>query len=126
MEPKPVANLREYSNYLTPQLGLLSGDTWSAAAIILRNLILNWLVIVPLLVLGVVIPQLFLLVVKGTGLAPPWKPFSSRTTTRSRRSRLYSGSSCNQRPFQLGLRFSAKAFGPSTVSSLRAMATKAG
>ena len=31
-----------------------------------------------------------------------------------------------QRPFQLGLRFSAKAFGPSTVSSLRAMATKAG
>src|ERR1700720_3259189 len=43
VEPKPVANLREYSNYLTPQLGLLSGDTWSAAAIILRNLILNWL-----------------------------------------------------------------------------------
>ena len=31
-----------------------------------------------------------------------------------------------QRPFQLGLRFSAKAFGPSTVSSLLVMATKAG
>jgi len=76
VEPKPVANLREYSNYLTPQLGLLSGDTWSAAAIILRNLILNWLVIVPLLVLGVGIPQLFLLVVKGTGLAPPWNRFA--------------------------------------------------
>ncbi len=30
------------------------------------------------------------------------------------------------RPFQLGLRFSAKAFGPSTVSSLLVMATKAG
>lgn len=71
-EPTPVANLREYSNYLTPQLGLFSGDTWSAAAIILRNLILNWLVIIPLLVLAVGIPQLFLLVVKGTGLAPPW------------------------------------------------------
>jgi len=31
-----------------------------------------------------------------------------------------------QRPCQLGLRFSAKAFGPSTVSSLLVMATKAG
>jgi hypothetical protein len=28
-----------------------------------------------------------------------------------------------QRPFQSGLRFSAKAFGPSMVSSLRVMAT---
>lgn len=71
-EPTPVANLREYSNYLTPQLGLFSGDTWSAAAIIVRNLILNWLVIVPVLVLAVGIPQLFLLVVKSDGLDPSW------------------------------------------------------
>jgi hypothetical protein len=77
-EPKPVANLREYSNYLTPQLGLFSGDTWSAAAIILRNLILNWLVIIPLLVLGVGIPLLFLLVVKGPGLEPPWNQWALR------------------------------------------------
>jgi hypothetical protein len=75
-EPKPVANLREYSNYLTPQLGLFSGDTWSAAAIILRNLILNWLVIIPLLVVGVGIPLLFLLVVKSPGLAPPWNRYA--------------------------------------------------
>jgi hypothetical protein len=71
-EPTPIANLRVYSNYLTPQLGLFSGDTWSAAAIIVRNLILNWLVIVPVLVLAVGIPQLFLLVVKSDGLAPSW------------------------------------------------------
>jgi len=32
----------------------------------------------------------------------------------------------DQRPFQLGLRFSAKALGPSIVSSLRVMATNAG
>lgn len=32
----------------------------------------------------------------------------------------------SQRPFQFGLRFSANALGPSTVSSLRAMATKEG
>jgi hypothetical protein len=78
VEPKPVANLREYSNYLTPQLGLFSGDTWSAAAIILRNLILNWLVIIPLLVLGVGIPLLFLLVVKSAGLEPPWNQCALR------------------------------------------------
>jgi hypothetical protein len=71
-EPAPVENLREYSNYLTPQLGLFSGDTWSAAAIIVRNLILNWLVIVPVLVLAVGIPQLFLLVVKSDGLELAW------------------------------------------------------
>jgi Patatin-like phospholipase len=77
-EPKPIASLREYSNYLTPQLGLFSGDTWSAAAIILRNLMLNWLVIVPLLVLGVGIPLLFLLVVKSPGLEPPWNQYTLR------------------------------------------------
>ena len=32
----------------------------------------------------------------------------------------------DQRPFQFGLRFSAKARGPSTVSSLLVMATNAG
>jgi hypothetical protein len=48
-EPNAVDQLREYSNYLTPRKGLFSGDTWSAVATILRNLILNWLIIVPAL-----------------------------------------------------------------------------
>ena len=34
-EPGPVGHLREYSNYLTPRLGLLSGDTWTVAAIVM-------------------------------------------------------------------------------------------
>ena len=42
-EPEPVNHLRSYSNYLTPQLGLLSADTWTLVAIITRNVILNWL-----------------------------------------------------------------------------------
>ncbi|MEO8673373.1 MAG: patatin-like phospholipase family protein [Tahibacter sp.] len=62
-EPGPVDRLREYSNYLTPHLGLLSPDTWSAAAILIRNLVLNWLVILPLLGLITVVPQFVLLVV---------------------------------------------------------------
>src|SRR5882724_4933647 len=39
-EPSPVAKLREYSNYLTPKVGLFSGDTWAAAGTVARNLIL--------------------------------------------------------------------------------------
>lgn len=65
-EPKPVDHLRQFSNYLTPRLGLFSGDTWTAAATILRNLLLNWLVILPLLAALVVIPQGVYLLVQST------------------------------------------------------------
>lgn len=65
-EPRPLDHLREFSNYLTPQLGLFSVDTWTAAAIIVRNLLLNWLVILPLLAAMVVIPQGLYLVVQTT------------------------------------------------------------
>jgi hypothetical protein len=40
-EPHDVRFLRAYSNYLTPRLGLFSGDTWAAVGTSLRNLILN-------------------------------------------------------------------------------------
>ena len=46
-EPGEIAWLRAYSNYLTPKLGLFSADTWTAVALYVRNLILNWLVILP-------------------------------------------------------------------------------
>lgn len=64
-EPAPVVNLRAYSNYLTPKLGLFSGDSWAAAAIVARNILLNWLVIIPVLAAAIGIPMLFLLVTKG-------------------------------------------------------------
>ncbi len=38
--------LRRYSNYLTPRLGLFSGDSLAAASTYLRNLLLNQLVLV--------------------------------------------------------------------------------
>jgi hypothetical protein len=71
-EPKPVTNLRDYSNYLTPKVGLFSGDTWAAAAIILRNLILNWLVLVPLMAAVIGIPLFFLLLVRSSGIPASW------------------------------------------------------
>src|SRR5262249_18395247 len=48
-EPSAITWLRSYSNYLTPKLGRLSADSWTVVAIYVRNLILNWLVILPLL-----------------------------------------------------------------------------
>ena len=48
-EPANLAWLRSFSNYLTPKLGAMSADTWAAAAIVGRNLLLNWLVILPVL-----------------------------------------------------------------------------
>jgi hypothetical protein len=45
-EAAPIRWLRDYSNYLTPRMGLLSGDTWSAIATYLRNLLLNQTILI--------------------------------------------------------------------------------
>ena len=52
IEPPEISWLRAYSNYLTPTLGITSADSWAAVAISLRNLILNWLVIIPVVCLA--------------------------------------------------------------------------
>lgn len=58
-EPEPVHQLREYSNYLAPRFGALSIDTWTLIATYLRNLTLNWLVILPLLCAMLLVPRLY-------------------------------------------------------------------
>jgi hypothetical protein len=63
-EPRPVDRLREYSNYLTPRGGLVSGDSWAAAAIIIRNLLLNWMIVVPVLLAALAAPQLYALLLQ--------------------------------------------------------------
>ncbi|MDQ6612294.1 MAG: hypothetical protein M3Y64_07670, partial [Gemmatimonadota bacterium] len=55
-EPVPVKHLRTFTNYLSPKLGLLSADTWTLAATYMRNVLLNWLVIVPLIATAVLVP----------------------------------------------------------------------
>jgi hypothetical protein len=55
-EDAAIRHLRSYSNYLTPRLGLFSGDTWATFATVLRNIFLNWLVFVPLLAAILLIP----------------------------------------------------------------------
>ena len=59
IEPSPITHLRMYSNYLSPRLGLLSADSWTLIGTYLRNLILNWLVLVPFLLALLAVPLLY-------------------------------------------------------------------
>ncbi|HEY8019948.1 MAG TPA: patatin-like phospholipase family protein, partial [Thermoanaerobaculia bacterium] len=69
-EPEPLRYLRSYSRYMSPKLGLLSADTWTLFAIFLRNLLLNWLVLLPLLAAALMVPRLSVILVRlGTR---PW------------------------------------------------------
>ena len=63
-EPKPVTWLRQYSNYLSPRVGLMSVDSWTLLGSYLRNLTLNWLVLVPLLAAVLLFPRLMVSVVR--------------------------------------------------------------
>jgi hypothetical protein len=63
IEPAALQFLRENSSYLTPQNGLFSGDSWSLVAIYLRNLILNWLIILPFVAACLAVPYFCILTV---------------------------------------------------------------
>ncbi len=56
----PVAHLRRFSNYLTPKLGLLSADFWTAIATHFRNTLLNLCILLPALALMTGLPWLVL------------------------------------------------------------------
>lgn len=58
-EPEPLRWLRSYSNFLSPKLGLFSADTWTLVATILRNIFLNWLVFVPVVMAVLILPRLW-------------------------------------------------------------------
>jgi len=51
--PVEVSGLRDYTSYLAPQGGILSTDTWADIVLYGRNVLLNWLVYLPLLVIAV-------------------------------------------------------------------------
>jgi patatin-like phospholipase len=58
-DPPEVEYLRIYSNYLSPRPGLLSADTWTLISTVFRNLILNWLVFVPVFVAMLLLPRVW-------------------------------------------------------------------
>ncbi|HKG98308.1 MAG TPA: patatin-like phospholipase family protein, partial [Pyrinomonadaceae bacterium] len=59
-DPTPIRFLRRYSSFITPKVGLLTADTWTFLAIYLRNLFLNWMVFIPLLLSVLTLPRLLL------------------------------------------------------------------
>ena len=59
-EARQISFLRQYSNYLTPQTGFLSADTWAMLAIYLRNLLLNLTILTALFAAFLLFPRLLL------------------------------------------------------------------
>src|SRR5258705_3558688 len=59
-ERDPIGHLREYNSYLSPTVGATSSDLWTLAATVLRNVLLTWLVLVPLLLAVLTIPRAYL------------------------------------------------------------------
>lgn len=59
----PLQYLRGYTSYLTPDRGAFTADTLSVVAIYLRNLFLNWLIIVPLIVVLLIVVKAFAAVI---------------------------------------------------------------
>lgn len=74
VEPHALGWLRGYSNYLTPKLGALSGDTWAGVAIFLRNLLLNWLIIIPAICAAILVLKMIATIAIGVAVLPPNDP----------------------------------------------------
>ncbi|HEV2691089.1 MAG TPA: hypothetical protein VGV35_21180, partial [Bryobacteraceae bacterium] len=62
-EPEPLLHLRRYCRFLNPKMGALSADTWTLVATVGRNMILNWLVLIPLIMAVLILPLLYLIAV---------------------------------------------------------------
>ncbi len=71
--PFEIRWLRSYSNYLTPEKGLFTLDTWTAIAIWIRNTLLNQIVLISALLFMLLIPWLF---------SVPWADPGSACTKR--------------------------------------------
>ena len=68
-EPQPIRHLREFSNYLAPRTGLTSVDFWTLITTFIRNMFLNWLVLISWLAAAMMIPRLYLAAIN---LQPDW------------------------------------------------------
>src|ERR1700722_17924992 len=57
VQPEPIRWLRRYSNYLAPQKGLFSADSWTLVAIIVRNAGLNLFTLISMLLAILILPH---------------------------------------------------------------------
>src|ERR1051326_6259895 len=77
----PIHHLRLFSNFLTPNKGLLSTDTWRAGAVIGRNLILTWLVPTPIMLAVIMLGQSYFALLQPTERGFLWRPDLDRYVT---------------------------------------------
>jgi hypothetical protein len=77
-EPQPIRHLREFSNYLAPRSGLTSVDFWTLITTFIRNMFLNWLVLISWLAAAMMIPRLYL---AATIVSPNWSAATDAATT---------------------------------------------
>jgi hypothetical protein len=59
-EPETVSRLRHLIKFLDPRTGGLSADVWTLTGTIVRNLLVNWMVLVPLIAAAAMLPRLYL------------------------------------------------------------------
>lgn len=74
-EAPEVTKLRQYSRYLTPRAGLMGGDLWAIVSTYLRNLLITWVVLIPVLGAVVLLPRLLfypVLAFNDPRSAPGW------------------------------------------------------
>lgn len=57
-ESQPIRHLREYTSYLTPRYGFTL-DSFTVLMIVLRNLLLNWTILIPAMVFFFCVPYFF-------------------------------------------------------------------
>src|SRR5438034_10551247 len=74
-EPRPIRHLRKFSNYLAPKTGLTSVDFWTLITTFIRNMFLNWLVLISLLGAVMMIPRFYLVAIT---LAPNWAELATK------------------------------------------------
>lgn len=64
-EPTQLQHLRDYSNYMSPRVGLLSADTWTLIGIYLRNLFLNLTIFIPFIMAVLLAPRFFYSIIRS-------------------------------------------------------------
>jgi hypothetical protein len=74
-DPRPIRHLRKFSNYLAPKTGLTSVDFWTLITTFIRNMFLNWLVLISLLGAVMMIPRFYLVAIT---LAPNWAELATK------------------------------------------------
>jgi hypothetical protein len=59
-EPETLTRLRHLIKFLDPREGVLSPDVWTLGGTMFRNLLVNWMVLVPLIATAAMLPRLYL------------------------------------------------------------------